>query len=872
MNEYNALKDAIRAAIKPNGEYALTAQVLQNILIAIVNSFGKGYQFMGIATAETEPGEPDEKEFYVGFAGVYANFGSETVTVPVGGVVIFLYDTEWHANVVKVAERVAVSGNHLEIDGARSIIEQDIVNVNTLTSQGEAFLTAAAARAAVSAESGLRIGGQVITYLVETDEEHHTAWVVDQFTGDDAEGWENDDNWQPFLYVELAKIVSNQAQINEAIMEALGNRYTKEQVDGMIEPLSERMGAAEEGLAAEILRAQAAESRLQDMYEGLTQNPVVIGPLPSSGQANTIYRVPGTSSYSDYMWDGTQFVLMATYSDGRLDFINVNLLNATDSTPHAAYASAAAARADITAASGLRALGLQITYLLTDGVWYTDQYIGTDISGWTDASNWKTLGPVTATQNSETGEKELNIGEEKVLVVEKEPKLNSKDPVSSGGVAELINGLEDSFYIIDKNRNIALILDADGLKVKKIILIDNGQTRTIDSTYIDLINALINNCQGIQEDNLGDYKVADENRNIVFALTKKGLEYAKQVFHGENGKVYIIDEYNQISFCIKENGESSLVIDKDSFVKAFNKYKQYLNISIESENVYNGIKYRTLDNPIGLVNFGHTFASIIHHWGFIGDSLSSGLFYLWQNGVGRIATNYGYSYGQRMVKLLNAEGINWSISGWTTKMWCNTFWAQEQNGYTENDYNLWDGSHPLTPTGTKFKDDPKQAYIIELGANDGVDPESAEGYKHLDPGNVETDIYDPSDPSTFAQNADTYAGWYAGIIQRIKTIAPSAKIFVMTLFPAFSDRTPYDNIVRQMPGIFRNVYLLDLKKYFVNSSAFQNACWEGGHFRPLGYQYVAYAVATYIDNIIREHPNDFKWMPFINTSVDEGNF
>ena len=206
MNEYNALKDAIRAAIKPNGEYALTAQVFQNILIAIVDSFGKGYQFMGIATADTEPGAPDEKEFYVGFAGEYANFVSETVTVPVGGVVIFLYDTEWHANVVKVAERVAVSGNHLEIDGARSIIEQDIVNVNTLTSQGEAFLTAAAARAAVTAESGLRIGGQVITYLVEIDEEHHTAWVVDQFTGDDTEGWENDGNWQPFLYVELEKI------------------------------------------------------------------------------------------------------------------------------------------------------------------------------------------------------------------------------------------------------------------------------------------------------------------------------------------------------------------------------------------------------------------------------------------------------------------------------------------------------------------------------------------------------------------------------------------------------------------------------------------------------------------------------------------
>ena len=491
MNEYNALKDAIRAAIKPNGEYALTAQVLQNILIAIVNSFGKGYQFMGIATADTEPGEPDEKEFYVGFAGEYANFVSETVTVPVGGVVIFLYDTEWHANVVKVAERVAVSDNHLEIDGARSIIEQDIVNINTLTSQGEAFLTAAAARAAVSAESGLRIGGQVITYLVETDEEHHTAWVVDQFTGDDAEGWENDDNWQPFLYVELAKIVSNQAQINEAIMEALGNRYTKEQVDGMIEPLSERMGAAEEGLAAEIQRAQAEESRLQDQYDALTQNPIVIGPLPSSGQANTIYRVPGTSSYSDYMWNGTQFVLMATYSDGRLDFINVNLLNATGSTPHAAYATADAARADISAASGLRALGLQITYLLTDGVWYTDQYIGTDISGWSTASNWKTLGPVSVSQNTETGHTDISVGGVTTPVPSVEElggKILDASVAVTGEETSTINIIPTTDVKVSAGKTIRISMPETGTLVDVWqYYINGGENINASTKYVDVL-------------------------------------------------------------------------------------------------------------------------------------------------------------------------------------------------------------------------------------------------------------------------------------------------------------------------------------------------------------------------------------------------
>ena len=42
----------------------------------------------------------------------------------------------------------------------------------------------------------------------------------------------------------------------------------------------------------------------------------VVTELPASGSANTIYRVPGTNSYTDYGWDGTQFVPLATYTNG----------------------------------------------------------------------------------------------------------------------------------------------------------------------------------------------------------------------------------------------------------------------------------------------------------------------------------------------------------------------------------------------------------------------------------------------------------------------------------------------------------------------------------------------------------------------------
>ena len=55
---------------------------------------------------------------------------------------------------------------------------------------------------------------------------------------------------------------------------------------------------------------------LQNAYAALTQSDIeVVDSLPASGQANTIYRVTGVASYSDYMWNGSEWVLLATYNN-----------------------------------------------------------------------------------------------------------------------------------------------------------------------------------------------------------------------------------------------------------------------------------------------------------------------------------------------------------------------------------------------------------------------------------------------------------------------------------------------------------------------------------------------------------------------------
>ena len=94
MANYAVLKSAIQSVIKQNGNNEITGSILQQTLISVVNSFGSGYQFIGIATPATNPGTPDQKVFYIGSPGTYPNFGP--AVIPDGNVGVFYYDSNWH--------------------------------------------------------------------------------------------------------------------------------------------------------------------------------------------------------------------------------------------------------------------------------------------------------------------------------------------------------------------------------------------------------------------------------------------------------------------------------------------------------------------------------------------------------------------------------------------------------------------------------------------------------------------------------------------------------------------------------------------------------------------------------------------------------
>ena len=104
MANYATLKAAIQQVVKTNGNNEITGALLQQSLIAMINSLGADYQFRGIATPTTVPGTPDENVAYIAGPGTYLNFNN--VVVADGKLGVLKYNGSW------VVENVDVGRNY----------------------------------------------------------------------------------------------------------------------------------------------------------------------------------------------------------------------------------------------------------------------------------------------------------------------------------------------------------------------------------------------------------------------------------------------------------------------------------------------------------------------------------------------------------------------------------------------------------------------------------------------------------------------------------------------------------------------------------------------------------------------------------------
>ena len=97
---YDQIKESIKAVIKENGNYEITGNVLQAVLLSMVDTLGPEYQFLGIATKSTVPVVVEGNSFYITTeVGTYTNFknsGNTTITVNKLGILTSTNGTAWN--------------------------------------------------------------------------------------------------------------------------------------------------------------------------------------------------------------------------------------------------------------------------------------------------------------------------------------------------------------------------------------------------------------------------------------------------------------------------------------------------------------------------------------------------------------------------------------------------------------------------------------------------------------------------------------------------------------------------------------------------------------------------------------------------------
>jgi hypothetical protein len=97
---YDQIKESIKAVIKENGNYEITGNVLQAVLLSMVDTLGPEYQFLGIATKSTVPVVVEGNSFYItAEVGTYTNFkNSENTAITVNrlGILTSTNGTAWN--------------------------------------------------------------------------------------------------------------------------------------------------------------------------------------------------------------------------------------------------------------------------------------------------------------------------------------------------------------------------------------------------------------------------------------------------------------------------------------------------------------------------------------------------------------------------------------------------------------------------------------------------------------------------------------------------------------------------------------------------------------------------------------------------------
>ena len=326
------------------------------------------------------------------------------------------------------------------------------------------------------------------------------------------------------------------------------------------------------------------------------------------------------------------------------------------------------------------------------------------------------------------------------------------------------------------------------------------------------------------------------NKNIRLALIayKNGTEENQRTF--ENETIWKIpNDWEGVNIRLIVSGSGTVVEETVNCPEIYT-IPETPGLSDRVNDLENAVYTNSKDNPLAFIRRDAGLLSIFHTVGCIGDSLASGASAYKESGVVRYTDNYAFSWGQCLARLTGNTYHNFSNGGLSSRTWLSSQHATD----------CFDGNHNC------------DIYFIGLGQNDK---------NNSIPVGTTADI----NLSDWTQNADTYCGNIGQIIQRLQILQPKAPIFVfIDPLPPMSDQA-YNNVIPDIVELFDNVWIIDLlpyKEMFSQSSEIIGSQARSGHYSALGYQQIAFVIATYVDWIVRNNLSAFSQVEFIGTNYE----
>lgn len=272
-----------------------------------------------------------------------------------------------------------------------------------------------------------------------------------------------------------------------------------------------------------------------------------------------------------------------------------------------------------------------------------------------------------------------------------------------------------------------------------------------------------------------------------------------------------------------------------------NDSELYKSVYKEKEKVQNETPLSNIIRDGGMMNIFRTI-------GCIGDSLSSGEFEYDIEGEKGYWDCYDYSWGKQIEHITGISVTNYSHGGLTAYHLYQE--ADTQSSFYGNLNTLFNPK------------DLKQAYIVALGVNDMRGKNNLQELYGGQVGDARTDIC----LEDYHKNPQTFVGCYAKIIQRIQSMQPDTKFFLMTMpDDGIGDEEAFSKTIQEIADTLEHCYVLDMYKYAPKYDSAFRRNYFAGHMNAMGYLLTAHYVMTYIDWIIRHNPVAFKYVQFIGS-------